>query len=128
MHPAAGIARTPENVSPRPPRRRVAEVLATPLAQRLPRIWESDSRRLDERLEIIGDAVSALSADRLTNHARADAERAAHMLAGTAGTFGFTRASQNAYVLELEIGHARPADASWLSAVLGELRSALDRA
>lgn len=60
-------------------------------------------RRRDEivaRIDATDDAIDALRAGSLDESARTAAHRAGHQLAGSAGTFGFTHASELARELE----------------------------
>lgn len=56
---------------------------------------------------------------------RAEAARQAHMLAGSAGTYGFARASELARVLEQALGSGAPPDDT-LRAAAAELRELLE--
>lgn len=77
---------------------------------------------------MISAALDALAHDRLGPRQRVDAERAAHMIAGAGGTFGFPRATQLARELEHGLVHAGSADADRLASLLADLRAELGRA
>jgi HPt (histidine-containing phosphotransfer) domain-containing protein len=62
----------------------------------LARLWEAHRGEIDSRMVAIDAAVAQLRDGALSDESRAAAVRAAHQLAGTAGTFGFTEASQHA--------------------------------
>ncbi|HUN79317.1 MAG TPA: Hpt domain-containing protein [Solirubrobacteraceae bacterium] len=66
-------------------------------------VWERQRGRIGERLASIERAVRALARDELDAETRRVAERAAHMLAGSLGTFGFAGASDAARELEREL-------------------------
>lgn len=63
-------------------------------------IWTRRRESVLVRVGILEDAVAALIENRLSDESRRSAEREAHRLAGSAGTFGFHRASQAARQLE----------------------------
>ncbi len=86
-------------------------------------VWEHQRSRVSDRIGVIERAVAALEEDRLDADLRADAERTAHMLAGSIGMFGFIDASGAARELELELAHPTPDRAPVLSALLARLRS-----
>lgn len=85
-------------------------------------VWEHQRSRVGDRIGVIERAVAALAEDRLDADLRADAERTAHMLAGSIGMFGFIDASDTARELELELAHPTPDRAPVLSALLRRLR------
>ena len=76
--------------------------------QALRSVWTHQRGRVEERIGVIERAAAALAEDRLDPGLRADAERAAHMLAGSLGMFGFLDASSAARELEAEL--ARPSE------------------
>lgn len=88
-------------------------------------VWEHQQERVNERIETIERALAALASDRLDDGLRRDAERAAHMLAGSLGMFGFVRASRAARSLELELACATPERASVMSALLASVRTGI---
>ncbi len=113
-----------------------ADTLATPNAQRPSRgasgaldaramrsIWERQQVLLESRLATIGRATGALADCSLDESTRDRAQRAAHMLAGSIGMFGFHGAARAAR--ELERGLARPTHESVqeLAALLDLIRS-----
>ncbi len=87
----------------------------------LRRVWE---RR---RGDVLGrvDAIDAALADGAGAEAREEGRRQAHMLAGSAGTFGFPRASTLARELEHALA-AGDGDAAALRPVARELRAILE--
>jgi diguanylate cyclase (GGDEF)-like protein len=77
-------------------------------------------------VDVVEEAVSALLAGHLPPDLRERARREAHKLAGSAGTFGFPRASTLARELELKLeSDPAPADAGpmaeWVLGIRGEL-------
>jgi chemotaxis protein histidine kinase CheA len=66
-------------------------------------IWQRQQVRVSERVELIERAAKALGQGQLDASLLTEALRAAHMLAGSLGTFGFTEASRAAHELELEL-------------------------
>lgn len=57
-------------------------------------LWQKSRCSVLERVRVIECAVLALRLGALTEAGRADAERAAHKIAGVAGTFGYWNASE----------------------------------
>lgn len=66
----------------------------TPVSEFLSAIWNGHRERVQQRFEAISVALDALAHDELGTEQRAAAERAAHMVAGAGGTFGFARATE----------------------------------
>ncbi|MHA7155743.1 response regulator [Arthrobacter sp. TMN-50] len=71
-------------------------------------IWNNNREEALSRVALIEDAVAALIEDRLGADERREAERAAHKLAGSSGTFGFHQASEAARQLEHILKGAAP--------------------
>jgi HPt (histidine-containing phosphotransfer) domain-containing protein len=92
-------------------------------ADALRSVWARQQSRIHARIALIERAVTALAEDRLDAGLRADAERAAHMLAGSLGVFGFIGASDAARELEAELAHPTPEGTAALPALLSRLRS-----
>jgi HPt (histidine-containing phosphotransfer) domain-containing protein len=88
-------------------------------------VWERQRERVNCRVDLIERAVAALTENRLDINLRADAERAAHMLAGSLGMFGFIAASAAARELESELAQPAPERTRVLSALLRRLRSGI---
>jgi len=86
-------------------------------------VWEHQQDRVSDRIDVIEHAIAALADDRLDTDLRADAERAAHMLAGSLGMFGFIGACGAAHELEAELAHPTPERTAALPALLLRLRS-----
>ncbi|HYM58896.1 MAG TPA: response regulator [Solirubrobacteraceae bacterium] len=93
----------------------------------LQELWVAHRGEVDASVARIEDAVSDLMAGALDDAGRDAARRAAHQLAGTVGTFGFTDASEHARVLEQALEHA-PAreEALRLAELVLALRAALE--
>lgn len=85
-------------------------------------IWERQRSRVNERIRIVERAITALASDRLDADLGREAERAAHMLAGSVGMFGFIDAAEAAHSLELELAHPTPDRAPELSALALRVR------
>lgn len=85
-------------------------------------VWERQQNRVGERIDTIEQAVAALADSHLDTDLRHDAERAAHMLAGSVGMFGFIDASEAAHELESKLTHPTSDQAPELSALLLRLR------
>jgi len=90
--------------------------------QTLYSVWEHQRGRIGERIDAIELAITALSEDRLDDELRREAERAAHMLAGSVGMFGFVEASDAARRLESALAHPTPDRAPALAALTLQLR------
>jgi HPt (histidine-containing phosphotransfer) domain-containing protein len=116
------IAKTPANPygAGRPEPRSAAWTVAA-----LRSVWARQQDRIGERLDTIECALAALAGDGLDPELRRSAERAAHMLAGSVGMFGFLSAGQMARELEERLPHAARADAPELSALLLGVRRGL---
>jgi HPt (histidine-containing phosphotransfer) domain-containing protein len=85
-------------------------------------VWERQRGRINDRVAVIERAVTALADDRLDTDLRTDAQRAAHMLAGSLGMFGFVGASDAAHELEAELAHPSADRPPVLSALVRRLR------
>jgi chemotaxis protein histidine kinase CheA len=85
-------------------------------------VWERQQPRIGERLVAIEEAIAALAEDDLDADLRGEAQRAAHMLAGSVGMFGFLDASQAARNLEAELESPTPDRKPTLSALLESVR------
>jgi hypothetical protein len=90
-------------------------------------VWVHQRGCVSERLRTLDRALVAIEQGGLDPARRCDAERVAHMLAGSLGTFGFTRASQAAMQLELELMRPRPERVPALAELLREVREDLQR-
>jgi HPt (histidine-containing phosphotransfer) domain-containing protein len=64
------------------------------------------------RVDLIAEALDQLAGGVLADDARVSAQRAAHSVAGSAGTFGFTEASRLGRTLEALLGEAHGAEGS----------------
>jgi HPt (histidine-containing phosphotransfer) domain-containing protein len=88
-------------------------------------VWERRRDLVQARIETLKRAVVALEEGRVDPKLMREAERVAHMLAGSVGMFGFVAASKAAHELEVELTHPAPGRAPALSALLESLRSDL---
>jgi diguanylate cyclase (GGDEF)-like protein len=89
-------------------------------------IWEEHRASVLEHVSLIERAVTALTAAQLDEQLRGEAHRAAHMLAGSVGTFGFTGASEAAGQLEQELADPAPARAPAMSTLIAAVRRELE--
>jgi HPt (histidine-containing phosphotransfer) domain-containing protein len=66
-------------------------------------VWDEHLPEALMRLRLIERAITALARTELGEQLRGEAQKSAHMLSGSLGMFGFGRASDAAYALELEL-------------------------
>jgi chemotaxis protein histidine kinase CheA len=78
------------------------------------------------KVTLIERAVAAMGTAELDEPRLLEARRSAHMLSGSLGMFGFTRASDAARELELQLAGAARARAPALSALVAIVRRGLD--
>ncbi|WP_290653087.1 Hpt domain-containing protein, partial [Aquisalimonas sp.] len=78
------------------PRTKSEEQLAAGVAA----LWQRARPSIAERIALLDEAVSALAAGVLPRERREQAQREAHKIAGSVGTFGFTIATYHARLLE----------------------------
>lgn len=88
-------------------------------------VWARQQDRVQARLDALERAIAALAEDRLDPGLRDEAERAAHMLAGSVGMFGFLGASSVAHELERAITGSDAGRAPRLSRLLQDMREDL---
>jgi HPt (histidine-containing phosphotransfer) domain-containing protein len=91
-------------------------------------LWTEQRAEMLHRVDVVEAAVVALGAGGLGEETRAEAERAAHRIAGAAGSFGFGDASDVARELEHAL-HAGvgPEDGSRLAEWVRALRADFER-
>jgi diguanylate cyclase (GGDEF)-like protein len=89
-------------------------------------VWERHRPEMLNRVAVIERAVTALITGDLGAELRGDAQGAAHTLAGSAGTFGYSRASQLAREIESELEGAELASVPGLSKLALSLRGELE--
>jgi diguanylate cyclase (GGDEF)-like protein len=89
-------------------------------------IWQEHRADVMERVGVIERAVAALGKTELDEPLRIEAQRAAHLLIGSVGTFGFTRASEVARELELELSDPNPARAQAMAKLLATVHRELE--
>jgi HPt (histidine-containing phosphotransfer) domain-containing protein len=65
------------------------------------KLWSRQRPEMLRRVDIVEDAVVSLLEARLQPEQLVEAERAAHKIAGSAGSFGFGQASEHAREIEL---------------------------
>jgi putative two-component system response regulator len=96
----------------------------TDLAAGLQAIFEDNKEDFQRRVATLDEAVAAILAGSLDEDLRSTAERDAHTLVGSLGTFGLSRGSQLARRLEHRFSRPQPSPATH-DAQLVELVSAL---
>ena len=74
---------------------------------------------------MVEQALVALGQNHLESELRTDAQRAAHMLAGSIGMFGFIDASEAARELESKLAQAPPDQTTALLALLERVRTGI---
>jgi len=98
----------------------------TILATALDRLWVQFLPQMKERVSTLEAACSALSAGTLSVDQRAEANTAAHKLAGVLGTFGLTKGTVLAREAEIIYSGAQDTDpdaAARLTVIAAELRT-----
>jgi diguanylate cyclase (GGDEF)-like protein len=109
------------------------KVMAAPsgaLASAVSGIWEKFRGATLERVARLEAAAAAAFLNGLSASQRRDAERDAHKLAGTVGTFGFTRGSELARQIEALMEGTQPLDGERVAELVeltGLLRRELER-
>jgi HPt (histidine-containing phosphotransfer) domain-containing protein len=86
-------------------------------------VWARQQGRVSERIDTLERAIAALGDDRLDAALTEEARRAAHMLAGSLGMFGFLRAARAAHCIEVELTHPARDRAPVLAALSSSVRS-----
>jgi HPt (histidine-containing phosphotransfer) domain-containing protein len=89
-------------------------------------VWERHRPEILERVALIERAVTALIEGNLDAELLGEAQSAAHTLAGTVGTFGYTRASQLAREIESELHGAELTNVPRISKLTSSLRGELE--
>jgi HPt (histidine-containing phosphotransfer) domain-containing protein len=90
-------------------------------------VWARQQGQVSERIGVLESALAALADGRLEADLRCEAERAAHILAGSLGMFGFVSASGPARKLEQELARPEPRWTPGLAELLEQLRAAVKR-
>jgi diguanylate cyclase (GGDEF)-like protein len=75
-------------------------------------LWQRQRGEMIRRVEVVNAAIAALLDGSLTPELYSDAEREAHRIAGSAGSFGFTDASRHAREIELSLRAGASADSA----------------
>jgi HPt (histidine-containing phosphotransfer) domain-containing protein len=86
-------------------------------------VWARQHGQVNERIGVLESALAALADDRLGADLRCAAERAAHILAGSLGMFGFMGATDAARELERELANPVPERAPELSVLLEQVQA-----
>ncbi len=94
------------------------------------KVWERFKDRIVDRVTTIEQANQALGCGELTQELHATAEREAHKLAGSLGTFGLTQGSEIARQVEqlLHSPTLEPSQSDDLSKLVQALRSQIEQA
>lgn len=79
-----------------------------------------------EQLDVLDTAANACARGQMTPQQCQEAEREAHRLAGSAGSFGFRDATDAARELELMLGGRRELDPDRFSELVRIMRRILD--
>lgn len=95
------------------------------VAEMLSSVWRRHEQQVAHRLDAIERALIALGSDALEPHERMQGVRAAHVLAGSVGMFGFEASSTSARLIEHELEHPSPSRAPAMIALLDQMRSEL---
>lgn len=93
------------------------------IAAAMQRMWTQYRSQMEERAAVLKDAAVALAADALNEDGRRAAEKTAHTLAGTLGTFGL--ADGTTLAREAETLLAAGSASADKAARLGEIAAAL---
>ena len=106
------------------------EHIAQPaLAAAIDQMWVKFLPQMEERVAVLESASSALANETLTTHQRAEANAAAHKLAGVLGSFGLTKGSILAREAEIMYSgepETDPEAAIQLSKITSQLRAMID--
>lgn len=95
------------------------------MAEMLSSVWRRHEQQVAHRLDAIERALIALGNDALEPQARMQGVRAAHVLAGSVGMFGFEASSTSARLIEHELEHPSRSRAPAMIALLDQMRSEL---
>jgi diguanylate cyclase (GGDEF)-like protein len=90
-------------------------------------VWGKHRDSVFEHVDTIESAVNGLVTGKLDDHLLSEAQRAAHTLAGSAGTFGFMRATEAASQLELGLADSSNTQVPLLRTLVIDLRRDLER-
>src|SRR5688572_27512444 len=90
-------------------------------------IWQKSLPRVREQLDLLERAAVELLEGPLSGELRREAEREAHKLAGSAGSFGFRESSEMARELELMLVAGASPDPRRAAEIVVALRKQLDR-
>ena len=99
------------------------------LSLAIDRLWARFLPEITERVAILERAAKAVAAGNLASASRAEAQSAAHKLAGVLGTFGLTRGTVLARELELTYSRESapdPDSGTRIAAIASELRTMIE--
>lgn len=97
------------------------------LSSAIAALWERQRGEMMRRVDIVEAGVAALRAGTLDASQRAETERAAHKIAGSAGGFGYADASRDARTIELTLREGN-GDAGRLAELVAAIRRDFGRA
>jgi HPt (histidine-containing phosphotransfer) domain-containing protein len=96
------------------------------MAEALDRLWKQYRATMDERVAILEKTAQILAVREISDDERAEANNAAHKLAGVLGTFGLTRGTvlaREAEILYSGDNGTDPEDAEQLANIVLELKT-----
>jgi HPt (histidine-containing phosphotransfer) domain-containing protein len=99
------------------------------LAEAIEQMWAKFLPQMEERLSVLEAADIALAAGTLSINQRAEANAAAHKLAGVLGTFGLTKGTilaREAEILYSGEPETDPAMAAELKKITAQLRALIE--
>ena len=99
------------------------------LSRAIDRLWARFLPEITGRVAILEQAAKDVTAGNLASARRAEAQAAAHKLAGVLGTFGLTRGTVLARELELTFSRESPSGADagkHLAAVAADVRAMIE--
>lgn len=85
----------------------------------LDQLWLKFRPQIEERAAVLGRAAAELAEGNLSSDLRADAQAAAHKLAGSLGTFGLTTGGELAREAEGLLSGESPLDAADSERIIG---------
>ncbi|MFB2978161.1 response regulator [Microseira sp. BLCC-F43] len=118
---ALGVPNSPLETNEQPTKAQTTAAIAG--------VWNRFKDRIGEQVEVLAQTAAALSEGKITPELHAQAEREAHTLAGSLGTFGFSEGSQVARKIErlLQATNLGRKDAVRLGKLVKSLRTEINR-
>ena len=96
------------------------------MAQALDRLWKQYLPTMEERVAVLEKAAQTLAGGEISDGERAEANNAAHKLAGVLGTFGLTKGTvlaREAEILYSGDNGTDPDDAAQLTRIAAQLKT-----